>query len=409
MTMVDVSALGRLVAEYEALSALRSPEARQRLRDVCYTIGVYTGETDAVRAVARARTLLDLQAPVAPVGSTADAPAVDRARTALLAELGALAARERALSGPPATLTDVLRLAQVALPSCVGVAVSTWRDAGSVETLASSSPQLLVLERAQGEEGGPLSRIRRQAEGLVVVRLDSGPPGRFADRTRRCGVRTVVTAHLRTLPHGCTAFSAYLRDPAEPGVTVLGLVKVLALQASAALDRLALARTVADLLDRRHATGLAIGMTMERFGVTPHAALELLAGVAQRSGTDLDTVAGRLAGGEMSLPAAEDRPAPHVLTSVDAAGHAAARVPAPTVRGSGTRRCAVTMPGPVGGHGRPAVVVVHATDAVGPRGGLVWESADGALRVEITGDVATVLSAPAGGALHPCLHAVRLP
>ncbi|MFH8381787.1 DUF6296 family protein [Kitasatospora sp. NPDC018058] len=73
------------------------------------------------------------------------------------------------------------------------------------------------------------------------------------------------------------------------------------------------------------------------------------------------------------------------------------------------RRYAVTLPGPIGGHAPPAVVVVHATDAVGPGGTLVWESVEGDLRVEITGEVATVLAAPAGTPNHPCLHAVALP
>ncbi|MFI8461896.1 ANTAR domain-containing protein [Kitasatospora sp. NPDC085464] len=111
------------------------------------------------------------------------------------------------------------------------------------------------------------------------------------------------------LQHGCTAFSAYLGTVGEPGASVLGLVKVLALQASAALDRSALARAVADLLDRRHSTGLAIGITMERFGVTPHAALALLVRAAQRSGTDLETVARRPAVGEEAVPSTSARAA----------------------------------------------------------------------------------------------------
>ncbi|MEV7603100.1 DUF6296 family protein [Kitasatospora sp. NPDC089797] len=73
------------------------------------------------------------------------------------------------------------------------------------------------------------------------------------------------------------------------------------------------------------------------------------------------------------------------------------------------RRYAVTLPGPVCGHGPPSVVVVHRTEALGPGGGPVWESPGGELRVEIVGEVATVLSAPAGAAPHPCLHAVPLP
>lgn len=299
MRMVDVAALGRLVAEYEALSSSSSPEAGQRLRDVCYTIGIYTGEADAARAVARARELLDRQGPGGAGGTAAGARATDRARATLLAVLGELAARERVRSGSFPTLHDVVQLTRVTVPHCVGAAVSTWHDDGSVETFAATPSYLLALERAQGgAEAGLLARLRRQGEGQVVVRLDPGRPGRFADRARRCGVRAVAGAHLRTHPHGCTVFSAYLRTPAEPGTPALGLVEVLALQASAALDRFALSRAVADLLDRRHATGLAIGITAERFGVTPHTALSLLVAAAQRLGTDLDTVARRLAEGD---------------------------------------------------------------------------------------------------------------
>ncbi|MGW1178646.1 DUF6296 family protein [Kitasatospora sp. NPDC002543] len=74
-----------------------------------------------------------------------------------------------------------------------------------------------------------------------------------------------------------------------------------------------------------------------------------------------------------------------------------------------TRRYAVTLPGPIGGHAPLSVVVVHQTQVVGPDGGFVWESSDGCLRVEITGEVATVLAAPGTGSRHPCLMAVPLP
>ncbi|MET8542441.1 DUF6296 family protein [Kitasatospora sp. NPDC004799] len=74
-----------------------------------------------------------------------------------------------------------------------------------------------------------------------------------------------------------------------------------------------------------------------------------------------------------------------------------------------TRRYAVTLPGPIGGHAPPSVVVVHETQSTGPDGGVVWESADGGLRVEIAAGVATVLSAPGAGSRHPCLTAVPLP
>ncbi|MET8701475.1 ANTAR domain-containing protein [Kitasatospora sp. NPDC004723] len=322
MSMVDVAELRRLVAEHDALAGDRSSDARQRLRDIGYTIGVYTGEADAARAMARARELLD-SGPDGPDGHDGHdghdgrpsgepgggAATAEAFPESLLATLGDLAAREHGRSRSFSTLGDVLHLARVAVPDCVGAAVSTWHDEGSVHTLAAGSPQLLALERAQAEAGaGPLSRIRAQGEGQVVLRIEPGRPGRFTDRARRCGVRTVVAAHLRTHPHGCTAFSAYLRSPEEPGPPVLRLVAALALQSSIALDRSTLARTVADLLDRRHSTGLAMGVVMERYGVAPHTALMLLAQLAQRLDTDLGTVARRLA--HRDRPGARPAPEP---------------------------------------------------------------------------------------------------
>ncbi|MFE7489326.1 DUF5133 domain-containing protein [Kitasatospora sp. NPDC057541] len=311
--MVDVAELRRLVAEHDALAGDRSPDARRRLRDIGYTIGIYTGEADAVRAMARARELLD----AGQDGHTGQPPTEPGRRTAadatlpesLLAELGELAAREQVRSRSSSTLGDVLHLARVVLPDCVGAAVSTWHDEGSVHTLAAGTPQLLALERAQAEAGaGPLSRLRAQGEGRVVVRIEPGRPGRFTDRARRCGIRTVVAAHLRTHPHGCTAFSAYLLSAEEPDAPVLRLIAALALQSSIALDRSALVRTVADLLDRRHTTGLAMGVVMERHGVAPHTALMLLARLAQRLETDLGTVARHLTDHTHNRPGA--RPAP---------------------------------------------------------------------------------------------------
>ncbi|MFH8386739.1 hypothetical protein ACH4E7_38455 [Kitasatospora sp. NPDC018058] len=116
-----------------------------------------------------------------------------------------------------------------------------------------------------------------------MVRLDPGRLGRFADRARRCGVRAVAIGDPRTYPYGCTALSVYAGSSAGAGSPTPTLLAFLALQASVAPDRTALARTVADLLDRRHATGLAIGRrtrslpaaALWRLDVRPLSATEL--------------------------------------------------------------------------------------------------------------------------------------
>ncbi|WP_441247557.1 DUF6296 family protein [Kitasatospora sp. McL0602] len=73
------------------------------------------------------------------------------------------------------------------------------------------------------------------------------------------------------------------------------------------------------------------------------------------------------------------------------------------------RRYAVTLPGPVGAHGPPTVVVMHLTDEAAPGGGHIWTDSGGEWRVRIEGEVATVITAPAGYDDHQPLHAVPLP
>ncbi|MFB7908314.1 DUF6296 family protein [Kitasatospora sp. NPDC056076] len=74
-------------------------------------------------------------------------------------------------------------------------------------------------------------------------------------------------------------------------------------------------------------------------------------------------------------------------------------------------RYAVTLPGPVGGHGAAKVVVVQLVhDDVLHPAGPVWGDIDGLWRMRIDGEAATVLRAPSeyeGRQL--CLHAVPLP
>ncbi|MQS16341.1 hypothetical protein F7Q99_30060 [Streptomyces kaniharaensis] len=74
------------------------------------------------------------------------------------------------------------------------------------------------------------------------------------------------------------------------------------------------------------------------------------------------------------------------------------------------RRYAVPLPGPVGAHARPTVLLVHLSDDIAPGGGHVWTAAASQWRMQIEGEEATVLSAPAGyDSRHPVLHAVPMP
>ncbi|MEV8093820.1 DUF5133 domain-containing protein [Kitasatospora sp. NPDC085879] len=60
MPLINYVVLGALVAELDALADVGSPDAvvRRRREDALYTVCVYTGVRDPLRALARARRLL---------------------------------------------------------------------------------------------------------------------------------------------------------------------------------------------------------------------------------------------------------------------------------------------------------------------------------------------------------------
>ncbi|MFI6449678.1 DUF6296 family protein [Kitasatospora sp. NPDC050543] len=74
-----------------------------------------------------------------------------------------------------------------------------------------------------------------------------------------------------------------------------------------------------------------------------------------------------------------------------------------------SRRYAVTLPGPLAGHGPPEVVIVHPTGELTAAGAPVYADEAGAFRVEIEGEAARPLTALSGPGRHTCLHAVPLP
>ncbi|AUG81761.1 hypothetical protein CFP65_7165 [Kitasatospora sp. MMS16-BH015] len=73
------------------------------------------------------------------------------------------------------------------------------------------------------------------------------------------------------------------------------------------------------------------------------------------------------------------------------------------------QRYRVTLPGPVGAHADPAVLLVRLVHGIAPGGDLVWADAGGRWRLRIDGEVATVLTAPAGYDTSCPLHAVPMP
>ncbi|WP_407987722.1 ANTAR domain-containing protein [Kitasatospora sp. CMC57] len=286
---MNIAALQELLAELDQLSA-DDPQAPRRTEAIHYALGVYTGASEAVEAVRRARDLLPV-APQQPAPSVARSASLPGS-TLLDSALADLAGPTSDTSAPHRTLDDVIRLTPVLVPSCVAAGVTRWQSDRPAHVLVSTSHVHSLLDRLQIQAGrGPLVDARAIADGTATATFGpAAAPTPLVAAAARYGVRSAIAVLLASGSDHHTTLSLYLRTPHTPGPTVRRLAAIQAVHARIALDRADLARAVAQLLDRRRRTGQAIGMLMERHGLTPLAALDLLTRAARRLGTDLPSL-----------------------------------------------------------------------------------------------------------------------
>ncbi|MDY0814542.1 ANTAR domain-containing protein [Kitasatospora purpeofusca] len=295
MPLVNLAALQELVAELDQLP-VGDPGTPHRTEAIHYALGVYTGTSEPAEAVRRARDLLRAAPPPATPPGPAAPPAPLPRSTPLDDVLADLAATVPATFTPQRTLDDVLRLTTVLVPSCAAAGVTRWRPDGTALVLASTSPAHGLLDRLQiGTGRGPVVDARATVDGTATAAFGPAAPSTpVIAAAGRYGIRSAVAVVLASGFDHHTTLSLYLRTPHTPGPTVRRLAAVHAAHARIALDHADLARAVAHLLDRRRRTGRAVGILMERHGLTPLAALDLLVRGARQLDTDLPTLVAHL-------------------------------------------------------------------------------------------------------------------
>ncbi|MFE1250991.1 GAF and ANTAR domain-containing protein [Streptomyces sp. NPDC058735] len=214
-------------------------------------------------------------------------------------EMAQLARRLLAQNSVQATLDEIAVSAVKLVEGCDAAGILAVRN-GKAVTLASCGDMVEESDRLQGElREGPCFDLARGTDEDRVFRVaDMTQPRedwpRYAAGARDLGIGSMTGVLLYTHEHDFGALNLYAR---RPGTFTKEVETAGWLLASHAAVALADARTIDQLqhaLETRHAIGEAMGILMERHGMTEDAAFAVLRSISQHHNIKLRDVAQRV-------------------------------------------------------------------------------------------------------------------
>ncbi|MEU6256977.1 GAF and ANTAR domain-containing protein [Streptomyces sp. NPDC047043] len=198
-----------------------------------------------------------------------------------------------------ATLDEIAASAVRLVEGCDAAGILAVRK-GRAVTLAACGSAVQECDRLQGELGeGPCFDLARHKDGERVYRIaDLSRPRpawqRFAEAARPLGIGSMTGLLLYTDNDDFGALNLYARRPGAFGKDVETAGWLLASHAAVAL---ADARTIDQLehaMETRHAIGEAMGILMERHGLSADEAFSVLRRISQHHNIKLRDVAQRV-------------------------------------------------------------------------------------------------------------------
>ncbi|MFD5739874.1 GAF and ANTAR domain-containing protein [Streptomyces massasporeus] len=197
------------------------------------------------------------------------------------------------------TLDEIAASAVKLVDGCDAAGILAVRK-GRAVTLASYGDMVEESDRRQGELGeGPCFDLARRADEDRVFRIvDMTKPQpdwpRYAEAARELGIGSMTGVLLYTHEEDFGALNLYSR---RPGTFTEDIATAGWLLASHAAVALADARTIDQLehaLETRHAIGEAMGILMERHGMSDEEAFSVLRKISQHHNIKLRDVAQRV-------------------------------------------------------------------------------------------------------------------
>jgi len=210
----------------------------------------------------------------------------------LVAMMREIAESLRARPEDDDTLATVTRLASEKLPNVDFASISLLSPDGVPETLAPTDEVIIQADSMQYELGqGPCLDA---AQSKVTVRTaDVGSDERWPDygpRAATLGVAGQMAVHIYATRSSSAALNLY---SATAGAfdDSMHIAELFASHAAVALGFSRSVETLKEALGTRNVIGLAIGMTMERYGLDEERAFSFLVRVSQTSNVKLRIVA----------------------------------------------------------------------------------------------------------------------
>lgn len=175
-------------------------------------------------------------------------------------------------------LEEVVKQATLCLPEFEHVTVSRIHEDGRLETLATSSELGRAFDRAQSEaRGGPCVEAGKLDEVVLVndARHEQRWPAYIA-AALPMGLRSQLGIQLVSGSHASICLNLHSTSTPEIDAGSVGVAEHLAVHAGVALGHLQSAEQLTTAIGTRTTIGTAIGLLMERHGLSQDAAFKYL-------------------------------------------------------------------------------------------------------------------------------------
>jgi ANTAR domain/GAF domain len=190
------------------------------------------------------------------------------------------------------TAEELVALAVAVVPGAESAGLSLARN-GSVGTFAATDELASACDAAQYETGeGPCLQAVWEDRTLLVKDFTIEPrwPA-FSEKAAALGARSLLAAHLSSERGSLSAVNLYAREPAAFDEQSRTVAVIYAAHATIALEAARLEGDLRAAVETRQGIGQAVGVVMERHGLTAKQAFDLLVRSSQQVNVKLRDLA----------------------------------------------------------------------------------------------------------------------
>lgn len=199
-------------------------------------------------------------------------------------------------NGVEATLDEIVVQAKALVPEFNHVGLCLAHQDGRLETLAATDPWVAGLDEIQSKTGeGPCVEAGLHDEVVAVPRLrhEQRWPA-YVKLAVRQGLRSQIGIRIDRAPHDTTTLNLYSSTHDEIDGGSIGVAEHVAVLAGLALGRADLEEQLRSAIGTRSTIGTAVGILMERHGLTRRSAFNYLVRQSSVTNTKMRVLAAEM-------------------------------------------------------------------------------------------------------------------